>query len=240
MVTCCTITYLCIVHFAPYIYSYKLFEVEEVADIIVSELSKVQFDEAKYYIPVYCDVLSEECDDEYVFHIFKSSGEELILPSLDAFTGKDITDYKNIEPKGEYYLSFADSIEEYILLLTRNTNKESQVIEALQKSLPILSVIIFVISAIVAFFYTWYMTKPIKRISKLSKQMADMDFSGLCIVNRTDEIGVLSYSLNDLSEKLVTAISELQEANKKLQADIDKERQLEKQRVEFFQQLLTN
>ena len=64
--------------------------------------------------------------------------------------------------------------------------------------------------------------------------MADMDFSGLCPVNRTDEIGVLSYNLNDLSKKLAEALSELQEANQKLQADIDMERQLEKQRVEFF------
>jgi two-component system sensor histidine kinase VanS len=78
------------------------------------------------------------------------------------------------------------------------------------------------------------MTAPIKKVSKRSKQMADMDFSGLCPVNRTDEIGVLSDSLNMLSQKLETTISELQEANQKLQADIDMERQLERQRGEFF------
>ena len=110
----------------------------------------------------------------------------------------------------------------------------SQVVLALQKTLPILSVAILLVSVIAAFFYTWYMTKPIKKISKLSKQMADMDFSGLCPTNRTDEIGVLSHSLNDLSKKLAAALSELQEANQKLQADIDMERRLEKQRVEFF------
>jgi two-component system sensor histidine kinase VanS len=78
------------------------------------------------------------------------------------------------------------------------------------------------------------MTAPIKKVSKLSKQMADMDFSGLCSAGRTDEIGVLSDSLNTLSRKLKTTLSELQEANQKLQADIDMERRLEKQRVEFF------
>ena len=85
-----------------------------------------------------------------------------------------------------------------------------------------------------AFFYSWYMTAPIKKVSKLSKQMADMDFSGFCSAGRTDEIGVLSDSLNTLSRKLEVALSELQEANQKLQADIDMERRLEKQRVEFF------
>lgn len=78
------------------------------------------------------------------------------------------------------------------------------------------------------------MTMPIKKISRISKQMAALDFSGLCTVLRTDEIGVLADSLNDLSGKLSSALSELQSANQKLQADIDMERQLECQRVEFF------
>ncbi len=78
------------------------------------------------------------------------------------------------------------------------------------------------------------MTAPIKKVSKLSKQMADTDFSGFCSAGRTDETSVLSDSLNTLSQKLETALSELQEANQKLQADIDMERRLEKQRVEFF------
>ena len=78
------------------------------------------------------------------------------------------------------------------------------------------------------------MTAPVKKVSKLSKQMANMDFSGFCSAGRTDEIGVLSDSLNTLSRKLETTLSELQEANQKLQADIDMERRLEKQRVEFF------
>ena len=64
--------------------------------------------------------------------------------------------------------------------------------------------------------------------------MAALDFNGLCSVRRTDEIGVLADSLNDLSRKLSSALSELQSANQKLQADIDMERQLERQRVEFF------
>lgn len=64
--------------------------------------------------------------------------------------------------------------------------------------------------------------------------MANMDFSGLCPTNRTDEVGVLSQSLNGLSENLSVALSELQKANQKLQADINMERQLERQRSEFF------
>lgn len=234
MVACCSVTYLCIAHFAPYIYSHDLAEVKELADMLSEELSHIPKEEVQYFIQGYNDILTKQYDDEFAFHLFQSSGNEIALSDLNEFTGNKIDDYKSTDTTREYEISFADSTEAYILLLAKNTNKESQVVLALQKTLPILSVAILLVSVIVAFFYTWYMTKPIKKISKLSKQMADMDFSGLCPTNRTDEIGVLSHSLNDLSKKLAAALSELQEANQKLQADIDMERRLEKQRVEFF------
>ena len=234
MVACCSVTYLCIAHFAPYIYSHDLAEVEELADMLSEELSHIPKEEVQYFIQGYNDILTKQYDDEFAFHLFQSSGNEIALSDLNEFTGNKVDDYKSTDTTREYEISFADSTEAYILLLAKNTNKESQVVLALQKTLPILSVAILLVSVIAAFFYTWYMTKPIKKISKLSKQMADMDFSGLCPTNRTDEIGVLSHSLNDLSKKLAAALSELQEANQKLQADIDMERRLEKQRVEFF------
>ena len=234
MVACCSVTYLCIAHFAPYIYSHDLAEVKELADMLSEELSHIPKEEVQYFIQGYNDILTKQYDDEFAFHLFQSSGNEIALSDLNEFTGNKIDDYKSTDTTEEYEISFVDSTEAYILLLAKNTNKESQVVLALQKTLPILSVAILLVSVIAAFFYTWYMTKPIKKISKLSKQMADMDFSGLCPTNRTDEIGVLSHSLNDLSKKLAAALSELQEANQKLQADIDMERRLEKQRVEFF------
>ena len=234
MVVCCSVTYLCISHFAPYIYSHDLAEVEELADMLSEELSHIPKEEVQYFIQGYNDILTKQYDDEFAFHLFQNSGNEIALSDLNEFTGNKVDDYKSTDTTREYEISFADSTEAYILLLAKNTNKESQVVLALQKTLPILSVAILLVSVIAAFFYTWYMTKPIKKISKLSKQMADMDFSGLCPTNRTDEIGVLSHSLNDLSKKLAAALSDLQEANQKLQADIDMERRLEKQRVEFF------
>ena len=133
-----------------------------------------------------------------------------------------------------YTASFADSDSSYTLLVTRNTAKHTQTEEAIQGTLPLLCTVVLFGSIISAFFYSWYITAPIKKVSKLSKQMADMDFSGFCSAGRTDEIGVLSDSLNTLSRKLEVALSELQEANQKLQADIDMERRLEKQRGEFF------
>ncbi len=246
MTACCSITYLCITQFAPYIYTHDLSEVDEVIPYFTEEISHYLKDDAIYAIGDYSYAIADEFDDEFAIHLFQSDGKEIALPEIDTpmgreiassdmgFTGKEITQFNRNDTTQWCKLTFEDDTEEYTLFIAKNTDKESQVVEALQKSLPVLSVIIIVVSITAAFFYTIYMTTPIKRISKISKQMAALDFGGLCTVRRTDEIGILAGSLNDLSEKLSSALSELQSANKQLQADIDKERELERQRIDFF------
>ena len=221
MVVCCSITYFCITQFAPYIYTHDFSAINEELPYFVEDISHFTNEEALFVIEDYCNQIVEKNDDEFVFCLFPSNSEE-----LRQFNKNDTSQWCR--------LTFTDSTEEYIVFFSKNTEKESQVVEALQKAIPVLSVVIIVVSIIAAFFYTIYMTTPIKKISRISKQMAALDFSGLCTVRRTDEIGVLADSLNDLSRKLLSALSELQRANQKLQADIDMERQLERQRVEFF------
>jgi len=223
MAACCAVTWLCIARFSPYIYRHRLEEAEELARLACLELPNSDFSESelKYDTGLFNETLKTQFDDEFVFYILPSDSAE-----LRSFDGVDTTT--------RYRFCFADSDVEYTVFIAKNTEKESQITEALQKAVPVLSVVIIAVSMIAAFFYTVYMTTPIKRISKISKQMAALDFSGLCPVRRTDEIGVLSESLNELSEKLSYALSELQSANKQLQADIAKERELERQRIDFF------
>ena len=221
MAACCSITYFCITQFAPYIYTHDFSSINEELPFFVEELSHYTKEEALFIIEDYSGRIVEENDGEFIFHLFKSDSEE-----LKQFNKNDTSQWCR--------LTFVDTPEEYTVFFAKNTEKESQVVEALQKAVPVLSVVIIAVSIIAAFFYTVYMTTPIKRISKISKQMASLDFSGLCTIRRTDEIGILAGSLNDLSGKLSSALSELQSANKQLQADIDKERKLERQRIDFF------
>ncbi len=234
LISCCSITYFCIARFTPYIYTHDLKDTEEYLRILQFDLPNIPQDEALYYIQSWNESLCEYTDNEFACHIFQNSGEELDLSDLKTKTGKRIEDYKNQVRTENFEIYLNNKIEQYTIFISPNTDKQSQVIEALQKALPVLSVIILLVSLIAAFFYTWYITKPIKKISKLSEQMAAMDFNTICPTNRTDEIGTLSHNLTELSNKLSTALSELQNANQKLQADIDMERQLERQRVEFF------
>lgn len=231
---CCTVTYFCILQFSPYIYRYDLSIADEMIPYFANEISYFDKNEAPYVFLSYCDILADEFEDEFVYHLFQSDGAEIVLPEMDALTGKKITDYNRNDTTKWCKLIFADDTEEYTLFITKNMDKESQVVEALKKALPVLSVIIVAVSIITAFFYTIYMTTPVRKISKISKRMASLDFTGLCMVQRTDEIGILAGSLNQLSEKLSSALSELQSANRQLKVDIDKERELERQRIDFF------
>jgi signal transduction histidine kinase len=63
--------------------------------------------------------------------------------------------------------------------------------------------------------------------------MSNLDFSEKCEIDRNDEIGVLSESINKLSSSLDTALTELKTTNEQLVSDIEKERKLEKMRQDF-------
>ncbi len=231
---CCGITYSCIVRFAPYIYSHNVADVEEIAQIAAVELSSASREEAPRLLSFFQELLTREYEDEFVLHLFGSNGEEWALPGLDALTGARLEEYQSVESTEPRTLVFQERVETYTLLITPNTHKESQVVRALERAVPVLSVVILAVSAIAAFFYTWYMTGPVIAMSRVARQMADMDFSGLCRTRRTDEIGALAGSLNELSGKLSAALADLRKANRQLQADMQRERQLEKQRTEFF------
>lgn len=231
---CCFTTYRFILHAAPKNYQYDIEDVDLELSFLPNELSRTEKEYAYIWLESTSELMNELYDNEFELHFFRSDGQEVSLHDINRLVGGQITDFEKKEKTNAYTVSFADSDSLYTLLATRNTTKHTQTEEAIQRTLPVLCTVVLLGSIISAFFYSWYMTAPIKKVSKLSKQMADMDFSGFCPVGRTDEIGVLSDSLNTLSRKLETTLSELQKANQKLQADIDRERQLEKQRAAFF------
>ena len=72
------------------------------------------------------------------------------------------------------------------------------------------------------------------KLNKSAKKMSAMDFSEKCDIEREDEIGNLAKTLNFLSKNLSNALDDLKIKNKKLEEDIEKERELEKLRKDFI------
>jgi two-component system sensor histidine kinase VanS len=124
--------------------------------------------------------------------------------------------------------------QSYTLTVSSGIEGAEQVSSVLSKMYLSLFIVIIVLSSVTALLYTRVLASPIVKISRVSKKMAELDMTWRCDIKRTDEIGILADSLNEMAAKLNTAMGDLHEANKKLQADIEKERLQDKQRGELF------
>ena len=122
----------------------------------------------------------------------------------------------------------------YTLAVQTDLFVVQQATKVLLSILPYVILMVFVLALLCAWIYTQYITRPIVRLNKISKQMAELDFSGQCNTAREDELGCLAQNLNSLSNSLSTALNDLQIANRQLKTDIEKEQALEQQRVDFF------
>ncbi|EEL51427.1 MULTISPECIES: sensor histidine kinase [Bacillus cereus group] len=95
-------------------------------------------------------------------------------------------------------------------------------------------IIVFLVIILLSFYYSKIIVKPLIKINRVTKKMANFDFTEKLPVSADDEIGGLSSSINTLSVNLKDRIDRLNVANTKLQQDIERERQLEKTRKEFI------
>lgn len=100
---------------------------------------------------------------------------------------------------------------------------------------------ILVIGAVTIFLVTLKLTKPVLKLTEISKKLTNLDFSEKYDGKSTDEIGVLGENMNQMAERLESTISELREtneklreANEKLQEDIDAKTEVDNMRKEFI------
>lgn len=134
----------------------------------------------------------------------------------------------------EYPFRFADSDEEFILKVYGSPVRAEQIAEGINRSLPWTGAAILILSFGGAYFYSRYSVRPILRMSKIASKIAAQDFSWYCPDLREDEIGVLSKSLNEMSDQLSAALSALHKQNQSLQDEITLEKERERRRLLFF------
>jgi len=136
--------------------------------------------------------------------------------------------------KTQFYSIVMGNGDAYTLAVMVDLYAVRQVTDVLWSIFPYFIFIAFILSIVCSVFYARHITRPIVALSKTSKQMAGLDFSGKCDVSREDELGNLAENLNHLSASLSVAMNELITVNKQLQTDFEKEQELERQRIDFF------
>lgn len=125
------------------------------------------------------------------------------------------------------------SLQETLLFLT-----PMQPVNEAVSALKDYYIYIFLTALVLLLFFSLLLSKavskPLLNINQITQRMSELDFSEQLPVRSEDEIGNLSRSINSLSGSLKQNIKELQGANRQLQLDIEKERQLERMRKEFI------
>lgn len=129
---------------------------------------------------------------------------------------------------------FADQPGPYALYVTPRVEAENLAVRALAQMAPWLLLTLLAFSLICALIYSRTITRPIVRLSGIAEKMARLDFGWACKERRRDEIGALGRSLDAMAKRLSTALEELKEANLTLQREVERERELDRQRTAFF------
>lgn len=110
---------------------------------------------------------------------------------------------------------------------------------SLRKDTSFLLWIVFVIILIMAidFLLARFISDPIEKICKKARRAARLDFSAPCTITSKDEFGELADSLNKMSDNLQDALAELENANIRLEKDVQQERKLLEERKELTDRL---
>ena len=188
--------------------------------------------------------------DEFVLNqngvliqLFDSSNNEIELPSqgstvfpISVTSGVAIEsdDPSAYRATHSYIFTFADSDEVYTLTVAGSAQEVDLLKDTLGGIFLVLLFMVLLIAVLASIVYSHYVTRPVLRINDVSKKMAELDFSWRCNENRTDELGTLAHSLNEMSQRLSASMADLKSANEKLKADIERERALEQAQLDFF------
>lgn len=133
-----------------------------------------------------------------------------------------------------YTVSFLGKNTNYTLVVYGAAGQVAELQRAFQKVFPLLAFIVFCVSLVTGWIFSHLITKPVLKISRISKEMSELQFEWQLDEQRTDELGILAKSLNYLSQKLNVTLNDLQAANRKLELDIEHEKALEQARTNFF------
>ena len=98
-----------------------------------------------------------------------------------------------------------------------------------------IAIFVIIIGGVVVSYVSKRFTKPIKELNNIARKMSNLDFSHKYQeTNQGDEIDELGKSINSMSTKLETTITQLKSTNRELERDIEQKSKLEQMRSTFI------
>ena len=229
--------------FMPETYSNELNEsLDEQTRAFIAEISQMSMEESG-------DLFDRFLDNTNIdrMELYGHDGRQIDLPGKDRESFNDAVtemvaedtawnmDIDNIPTiSGSYPFSFLGDDREYTLVVYGAAGQVAELQRSFVRVLPLLALIIVIVSFIVSWIFSHLITKPVLKISRISKEMSELKLEWQLDEQRSDELGTLEASLNYLSRQLSTTLHDLQKANRQLELDIEHEKALEQAQMDFF------
>ena len=223
----------------PQTYSNKLNAVlDERAQGFVSELEQVPLSDSGGLFDQF--VADMEINS---VELYDSSGDFVPLPTKEFnnewgvhIAQSAVAGLGEISPflSNRYDFSFSDCSDRYTLVVFGESEHISELQQSFIRIFPFILLTVLTVAFVASWLYSRMITKPVLEISRISEKISGMQLDWTVDEQRTDELGTLGKSLNTLSRNLSAALSDLQNANRKLEADIEHEKELEQARTNFF------
>ena len=183
------------------------------------------------YNVVYTNVREKQMMVIQLFGYLYDKSHQEVLEKTDSY---DIC--KSVDPQNNTeYLSMWGSFDNGDIFIMRSPLESIRsAVTIFNRFIGVVGGCVILVSVLLAWYFSKRITEPIMELATLSQKMADLDFDAKYTSGGSNEIGVLGENFNRMSERLEQTISNLKEANYKLQKDIEQKEKRENMRSEFL------
>ena len=183
------------------------------------------------YNVVYTNVREKQMMVVQLFGYLYDKSHQEVLEKTDSY---DIC--KSVDPQNNTeYLSMWGSFDNGDIFIMRSPLESIRsAVMIFNRFIGVVGGCVILVSVLLAWYFSKRITEPIMELATLSQKMADLDFDAKYTSGGSNEIGVLGENFNRMSERLEQTISNLKEANYKLQKDIEQKEKRENMRSEFL------
>ena len=183
------------------------------------------------YNVVYTNVREKQMMVVQLFGYLYDKNHQEVLEKTDSY---DIC--KSVDPQNntEYLTMWGNFDNGDIFIMRSPLESIRSAVTIFNRFIGVVGGCVILVSVLLAWYFSKRITDPIKELATLSQKMADLDFDAKYTSGGSNEIGVLGENFNRMSERLEQTISNLKEANYKLQKDIEQKEKRENMRSEFL------
>ena len=137
---------------------------------------------------------------------------------------------------GINYILLAGKLDNgYLLYIRMPIPSIRESVKISNRFLYAMAIFVIIIGGVVVSYISKRFTKPIKELNHISRRMSNLDFSHRYTpTNQEDEVDELGKSINSMSTKLETTITQLKSTNRELERDIEQKSKLEEMRSTFI------